>query len=234
MEIKILSAGAVKPALTKIIDAFQGETAHAANVQFATAPAILNGINGGAAVDVVIAPPNVLDQLVKAAKVAAGTRVMLGRIGVGVMVREGATLPQIAAVDEFKEALLGAESLVYNQASSGTYLETLFDRLGIAAQLVAKTTRYPDFAAVLEHVSKGTGREVALGATTVIIENAGKGTTFAGPLPDEIQNYTAYESAVLTACKSIEAAQEFMRYLTLAQAKQQFAAAGIGDTPSRN
>ena len=227
MEIKILSAGAVKPALTKIIDAFQRETAHEANVKFATAPAILNGINGGATVDVVIAPPNVLDQLVKAAKVAAGTRVMLGRIGVGVMVREGATLPQITTVDEFKEALLGAESLVYNQASSGTYLETLFDRLGIATQLAAKTTRYPDFAAVLDHVSKGTGREVALGATTVIIESAGKGMTFAGPLPEEIQNYTAYECAVSTACNSIEAAQEFMRYLTLPEAKRQLIAAGI-------
>ena len=112
------------------------------------------------------------------------------------MVREGATLPQIATVDEFKDALLGAESLVYNQASTGTYLETLFDRLGIAAQLAAKTTRYPDFAAVLDHVSNGKGREVGLGATTVIIENDGKGVKFAGPLPEEIQNYTAYESAV--------------------------------------
>jgi molybdate transport system substrate-binding protein len=227
MEIKILSAGAVKPALTKIIDAFQRETAHEAKVKFATAPAILNGINGGETVDVVIAPPNVLDQLVKAAKVAAGTRVMLGRIGVGVMVREGATLPQIATVDEFKEALLGAESLVYNQASSGTYLETLFDRLGIAAQLAAKTTRYPDFAAVLDHIGKGNGREVALGATTVIIEHAGKGMTFAGALPEEIQNYTAYECAVSTSCNSIEAAQEFMRYLTLPEAKRQLIAAGI-------
>ena len=152
---------------------------------------------------------------------------MLGRIGVGVMVREDATLPQIATVDEFKEALLGAESLVYNQASTGTYLETLFDRLGIAAQLAAKPTRYPDFAAVLDHVGKGNGREVGLGATTVIIENTGKGMTFAGPLPEEIQNYAAYECAVLTACNSIEAAQEFMRYLTLPEAKRQLKAAGI-------
>lgn len=227
MELEILSAGAVKPALTKIIDAFQRETAHEANVKFATAPAILNGINGGETVDVVIAPPHVLDQLVKAAKVAGGTRIMLGRIGVGVMVREGATLPQIATVDEFKEALLGAESLVYNQASSGTYLDTLFDRLGIAAALAAKTTRYPDFAAVLDHVSKGNGREVALGATTVIIENTGKGVKFAGPLPEEIQNYTAYESAVSTACESIEAAREFMRFLSLPQTKRHLADAGM-------
>ena len=143
------------------------------------------------------------------------------------MVRDGATLPQISTVDEFKEALLGAESLVYNQASTGTYLETLFDRLGIAAQLSVKTARYPDFAAVLDHVSNGKGREVGLGATTVIIENAGKGMQFAGALPEEIQNYTAYESAVLTACQSIKAAQEFIGYLILPKARRQLAAAGI-------
>ncbi len=228
MEISILSAGAVKPGLTKIIAAYHRKTAHEVRVKFATAPAILNGINGGETVDLVIAPPSVLDPLVKSAKIKAGTRVTLGRIGVGVMVREDATLPQIATVEEFEGVLLRAESLVYNQASTGTYLDTLFDRLGIAAQLAAKTTRYADFAGVLDHVSHGKGREVGLGATTVIIENTGKGVQFAGALPEEIQNYTAYESAVLTACKSIEAAQEFMRYLTLAQAKQQFAAAGIG------
>jgi molybdate transport system substrate-binding protein len=228
IEVKILSAGAVKPGLTRVIDAFHRETTHEAKVRFATAPAILNAINGGETIDIVIAPPNVLDQLVETAKVPAGTRVMLGRIGIGVMVREGATLPHIATVDEFKEALLSAESLVYNQASTGTYLETLFDRLGMSAQLAARTTRYADFAAVLDHVSNGKGREVGLGATTVIIENAGKGVKFAGALPEEIQNYTAYESAVLTACKSIEAATEFMHFLTLPEAKRQLIAAGIG------
>ena len=184
MEIKLLSAGAVKPGLTKVIDAFQRETAHEAKVKFATAPAILDAIDGGAAVDVVIAPPNILDQLDASAKITAGARVTLGRIGVGVLVRQGAALPQIATVEEFKNAVLGAESLVYNQASTGTYLETLFDRLGIAAQLAAKTARYADFAAVLDHVRNGNGREVGFGATTVIIENAGKGVQFAGALPE--------------------------------------------------
>jgi len=227
--IKILSAGAVKPGLTNVIDAFQRETAHEVKVKFATAPAILSEINGSETVDVVIAPPAVLDELVTSAKVAAGARAALGRIGVGVMVRDGATLPQIATVDEFKETLRSADSVVYNQASTGTYLEALFDRLGIGAELKAKSVRYPDFAAVLDHVRRGKSGEVGLGATTVILENSGKGVKFAGPLPAEIQHYTEYAATLMSMADSAARAkaQQFVSYLASPKAKSLFAAAGI-------
>ena len=71
------------------------------------------------------------------------------------MVSHCRTFPTI---DGFKQSLLGAESVVYNQASTGTYLETLFESLGIGASIRDKATRYPDFAAVLDHVSKGKGQ----------------------------------------------------------------------------
>src|SRR5215831_18221517 len=74
----------------------------------------------------------------------------------GVMVRESAPLLKIATTNDFKQSLLSAQSVVYNQASTGIYLEKLFDRLGIVEQVKAKTTRYPDAAAVLGHISKGT------------------------------------------------------------------------------
>ena len=225
--MKILSAGAVKPGLTKVIDAFRHDTGCAAEVSFATAPAILEKINASETVDIVVAPQNALDQLAKAGRIPAADRVTLGRIGVGVMVRAGASLPRITSVDEFRDSLLGAESIVYNQASTGIYLETLFDRLGIGAEVRAKSTRYPDFAAVLEHVSKGTGHEIGLGATTVIIENSHKGVAFAGPLPAAIQNYTAYAAAIVSNGGAGEIARQFVSYLSSAQAKSLLSAAGI-------
>lgn len=226
-EIKILSAGAVKPGLTKVIDAFRRDTGSDVKVSFATAPAILEQINGGQAVDIVVAPENAFDQLAKAGELRAADRVTLGRIGVGILVREGAPLPQISTVDEFKQSLLGAESIVYNQASTGIYLETLFDRLGIGAEVRAKSTRYPDFAAVLDHVRHGKGHEIGLGATTVIIENSHKGVTFAGPLPAVIQNYTTYAAAMIPNSDSPELAQQFLSYLSSSSARSLLAAAGI-------
>jgi molybdate transport system substrate-binding protein len=223
----VLSAGAVQPGLVKVIDAFRRETGHDVKVAFATAPVIRKRLGDGEMVDVVIAPPAVLDELVKAGKADAAVRVPVGRIGIGVMVRDRAPVPKIATVDEFKQSVLSAEALVYNQASTGIYLEALFDRLGIGEQLKAKTTRYSDFAPVLDHVSKGKGDEIGLGATTVIIEGESKGLKFVGPLPEEIQNYTTYAATLVTIGVARDAALALVRYLTTPAAKAIFAAAGI-------
>ena len=224
--INVLSAGAVQPGIVKVIEAFRNASPHHVKITFATAPAILKRVDGETP-DVVIAPPAVLDELVNAGKATPADRVTVGRIGVGVMVRDGAPQPKIATVDEFKQALLSAESVVYNQASTGIYLEKLFERLGIAEHLKTKTVRYPDAAAVLDHIRKGKGDEIGLGATTVILEGENKGLTFVGPLPPEIQNYTIYAATVVNAGSASEAAREFVRYLTAPVAQKVFAAAGI-------
>jgi molybdate transport system substrate-binding protein len=224
-EINVLSAGAVAPGMVKVINAFRRETANDVKITFATAPAILKRVYEETP-DVVIAPPAVLDELVKVGKATSADRVTVGRIGVGLMVRGDAPLPMIGTIEEFKQSLLTAKSVVYNQASTGIYLEKLFERLGIVEHLKTKTVRYPDAAAVLDHVCKGKGDEIGFGATTVIIEGESKGLKFVGPLPPEIQNYTTY-AAVLTAGFAQEAAREFVRFLTGPVAQKVFAAAGI-------
>jgi molybdate transport system substrate-binding protein len=228
-EIRVLSAGAVQPGLVKVIDAFRRETGDDVEVVFATAPAIRKRLSSGETADLVIAPPDLFDELEKTG--TAADRNAVGRIGVGVMVRHGAPLPKIATVNEFKQSLLEAGSIVYNQASTGIYLENLFDRLGISEPLKAKTTRYADFAAVREHVGKGAGNEIGLGAITVIIESASKGVKFVGPLPTEVQNYTTYVAVVIATSPVRDVAVALLRYLTSPEAKTIFTAAGIEPLP---
>jgi molybdate transport system substrate-binding protein len=226
-EVSVLSAGAVAPGVVKVIDTFRRETGHGVKVTFATAPAITKRASESESVDVVIAPPAVLDEWARAGKAIAADRVTIGRIGVGVMARIGAPLPKIATVDELKQSLLSAESVVYNQASTGIYLEKLFDRLGIGDQLKAKSTRYPDAAAVLNHIGNGKGYEIGLGATTVIIEGQSQGLQFVGPLPAEIQNYTTYAATVTMNGAASGAARELIRYVTGPAGKKLLSAAGI-------
>lgn len=222
-ELTILSAGAVKPGLTKVIEAYERDTRRQVGVSFATAPAIRKRFSEGECADIVIAPPNVLAEL--AGKLSNDPRVIVGRIGVGVLVRQSAPLPDVATVDQLKESLRSAGSVVYNQASTGMYLEALFERLGLGPELKAKSARYADFAAVLDHVSRGRGNEIGFGATTVIIENQSRGVRFAGPLPSGIQNYTQYAAAMTGTAG--ESAKDFMDYLASAAAKSLLAAAGI-------
>jgi molybdate transport system substrate-binding protein len=46
-------------------------------------------------------------------------------------VRPGAPVPAMATKDDMKKALLEADSVVFNRASSGLYLEKLFRQMGI-------------------------------------------------------------------------------------------------------
>src|SRR5258706_939559 len=152
--IKLLSAGAVKPALVNAIARFHDTSAVAVSISFATGPEIRQRLLAGEAFDVVIAPKDVIDGLARAEKIATANRVTLGRIGVGVMIRNEMSMPNIATVESVRQALLNADSIVYNQASTGIYVANLFDRLGIAAQVKNLIKRHAEYSAGLDPIRK--------------------------------------------------------------------------------
>jgi len=224
-EITVLSAGAIQPGLAAAAAAFEKQTGHAVKITYATAPQIAARVGGGETFDVVIAPPAVLDELANAGKL--GDRLSVGRVGVGVAVRAGAPVPDISSAEALKRSLLAAESLVFNRASTGMYVETLLKNMGIYEQVEGKTTRYADGTAVHEHVLKGQGREMEFGAIPDILLHRDEGLRLVGPLPAEVQNYTSYAAAPMTAAPSAEVARTFVRFLGSAAAKALFTASGI-------
>jgi molybdate transport system substrate-binding protein len=155
--------------------------------------------------------------------------VNIGRVGVGVAVRNGGNAPNISSTDALKKSLIDADSIVFNRASTGLYIEGLLKQLGLDAMAAPKTTRYPDGAAVMEHVLHGQGRELALGAITEIRLVRDRGLQFVGPLPAPLQNTTAYLASP-TRVPPAEAAQALLRALDSADARATYSAAGIAPT----
>src|SRR6266702_858914 len=200
-EIRVLSAGAVEPGLRAAAAAFKKQSGHDVNITFNTAPEIRKRIGGGDA----------LDEFAGTGKVAAD-RASLGRVGLGVAVRPGAAVPDISSADALKRSVLQADSIVFNRASSGIYFENLLKKMGIYEQVEARTTRYPDAAAVMEHLLKGKGREIGFGPVTEILQHREKGLKLVGPLPPEVQNYTSYSAAPTTAAANSELARVVVRY----------------------
>jgi molybdate transport system substrate-binding protein len=225
-ELSVLSAGAIEPGLKNVIAAFEKETGHKVRLQFNTAPALRKRITDGEAWDVLIAPPSVLDELGQSRKLGT-ERVSVGRVGMGVVVRPGAPVPDIGSVASLQQALRQSESLVFNRASTGLYLESLLRKMGLWTELEARTTRYPDGAAVLDHVLQGRGREIGFGAMTEILLYRDKGLRLVGPLPAEVQNYTSYSGTVMDGAKDPQLALGFVRYLASPQGRSLFVAAGI-------
>jgi len=226
-EIKVLSGGAVEPGLEAFAHRVRRDTGHELKIQYNTAPQIAKHLASGDVYDILIAPPGVIEAAIKEGKVIADTRVPVGRVGAGVIVRIGAPAPDIRTADALKQALLGADSVVYNTASTGIYLEKLFGKMGIAEQLKARATRYATGAAVLEHVIKGKGNEIGFGAITEIKMYEAKGLTFVGPLPADIQNYTSYDAVLMTGAPSVDAARAVMRRLAAPAAKAAFVSGGV-------
>jgi molybdate transport system substrate-binding protein len=228
-EIRVLSGGAVEPGVRPVIAAFEKASGHTVALRFATAPQIRQRIEAGERFDVVIAPPAVLDAL--AARLAAepAQRVPIGSVGLGVAVRPGAPVPDLSSAEAFRRALLEADSLVFNRASTGLYFEGLLKQLGIEAEAAAKTTRYADGASVMEHVLHGRGRELGIGAVTEIVLVRERGLQFVGPLPAALQNLTPYAASATSASPPAEV-RDLLRQLASPDATAAYTAAGIATT----
>jgi molybdate transport system substrate-binding protein len=226
-EVRVLSAGAPEPGLRPAVAAFERASGHTVKLTFATAPQIRERAGTSVPFDVVIAPPAVLDDLDAAAKTAPdrARRVGIGRVGIGVAVRPGVPRPDIATTAAFTQALRDADSVVYNRASTGLYIETLLKRLNLDLQ--AKTTRYPDGASVMDHVLRGQGREIGMGASTEILLKKDQGLVYVGPLPAELQNTTVYQAAAAAAPADAAAAQALLAHLANPASRAGYVAAGI-------
>ena len=224
-EITVLSGGAVEPGLNAAAAAFEKASGHSVKITYNTTPQMRKRVGGGDVFDVVIAPPAAIKDFAAAGKVEEGG-INVGRVGLGVVIRPGAPVPDISSADAIKRTVLEAESIVFNRASSGLYFESLLKKMGIYEQVEAKSARYATGAEVMEHTLKGKGREVGFGPITEILQYKEKGLRLVGPLPAEIQNYTSYTAVPMSAASNKTAAQEFVRFLGAA-GKPLFVAAGI-------
>lgn len=225
-EITVMSGGAVEPGLKAAAAAFEKQTGHKVNITFNTTPQMRKRVASGDTFDVVIAPPAAVKEFAAAGKVEAGG-VNIGRVGSGVAVRPGAPVPAIAAGDDIKKAVLEAESVVFNRASTGLYFENLLKKMGVWEQVEPKAVRYATGAEVMKHALKGKGKEIAFGPITEILLEKEHGLVFVGPLPPDVQNYTSYIAVPMSAGQQKEVAQELVKFLGGPVGKPLFAAAGI-------
>jgi molybdate transport system substrate-binding protein len=216
-EVKVLTAGAFKQVLLAVVPAYEKETGNKVTVENDTVGALLKRIEAGAAFDVVIVSPSAVDDLAKNGKVVVGSRTNLARVGVGVVVREGAPRPDISSVDAFKRALLAAKSVAYIDpaagGSSGIFVDHLLDKLGIAAEIKPKA-KLIQGGAVADHIADGEA-EIGIHQISEILPV--KGVALVGPLPAEIQNYTVYAAGIGTNAKDAEAAKALIKLLAGAE-----------------
>jgi molybdate transport system substrate-binding protein len=141
----------------------------------------------------------------------AGSRVDLGRTGLGVAVRKGASPPDVSTTDALRAAFLAAPTVAYaDGGQSGIQFHAILAWLGIAEAMKSKLRPYPSGGAV-EGVARGDADLVVIGVSTIRSEPA---VTLVGWLPPELQNYIVFTASIGTAAKQPLAAQTLMNLLT--------------------
>lgn len=225
-DLALMSAGAVEAGLVKVMAEFQRTTDHVVNVQYGTGPQLTERLAAGQAADVLIAPANVMDQAVAAGRVVTATRVQVGRVGVGVMVHRNAKAPAIGSRDALKAAILAADRIVYTRGSSGQYIDTMLAALGVQDAVKGKLQQLANGEAAIDAIAAGSAGALGFGAITEIKAVEPK-VRLVGPLPDALQNLTAYDGAVRSGAREPEVAAAFLRFATTPAAKRLFLDGGV-------
>ena len=228
-ELKVLSAGAMQRGLITAAAKFKEHTGHQVQIRYATASELKKILTeSGAAADVILAPNPTLADLASAGKIAADTQKEIGGVGSAVLIRPDGPVPDISGMAAFKRSLTEADALVYNRASSGVYIDSMLKKIGVFDQIQSKIVRVDDGEAVAARIKQGHGKEFGFGGYTDVLHNQDAGDVkLVGPIPDEVQNYTMYSSALIAAAASPAPARAFLAYLETPEAQAIFLASGV-------
>jgi molybdate transport system substrate-binding protein len=223
-DLKVRATHAVLEVLDDLGPKFEKATGHRLSYSYDPARVIQRQIEGGAAFDVTVITRTSIEALAKQGKIAAGQTADLGHSGLGVVVRKGAPKPDISTVEAFKQAMLGAKSVIRStEGNSGLHVEGLLKRLGIEEQMKGKIRLGPS-GRVAEFVARG---EVELGVQQIPELLPVAGTEFVGPLPAEIQLYTLFAAAAAAQSREPAAARALVEFLTDPAAKSIIRSKGI-------
>jgi molybdate transport system substrate-binding protein len=104
-------------------------------------------------------------------------------------------------------------------------VEKMIQSLGLSDVLAARTQRFPNAESVMKQLIAGEPGDLAMGAPTAISLYTSKGLSYVGPIPAELQSYTAYGVALTPGASPM--AHKLMEYLATPEARKIFAAKGV-------
>jgi molybdate transport system substrate-binding protein len=197
-ELKVMSARAVNAAVSAIALEFSRESGCTVQFDFAPVGTLESRIANGETADVIILSEAAIAKLDKAGALVAGSARALGRMCIGVAVRDGATMPDLSTPEAFRALLVSSRAIAVSDpaigGTSAVYLPKLFERIGLTAELEPKLRRQKGGGGdVAECVARGDA-DIGITFISEILRIAG--VRVAGPLPDAYGNDTTYCAAI--------------------------------------
>jgi len=225
-DINVIAAGAVRGIIASMIDDYSKETGHKFNLTVGPTGQLRDAIASGKAADLVIVSAPLMAEMEKTGKIVPGSRIDLGRVGLGVVVREGSVLPDISTPEAVKAALIKANTIAYTDPKlGGTSVEQVMkfaEGFGIKDDVIRK--------GVISTGGNDAAAKVADGKADIAIvpitDIHAKEAKLVGPLPEPIQLWTVYSAAIPTSSADPAAGRAFVAAMTAPAMRDRWAKAG--------
>ena len=224
-KVRVLASNGVKAAMEELRPECERAIGRPVALQFSSTAALKKRIDAGEAFDVAILTSEATDDLVKAGKITAPSRAVLGRSELGIGMGAGAPKPDIHDADALKHALLGAHSVTYPQdGATRGFIEKMFERMGVAAEIKPKILLAPSSVAATESVAAGKADFVITLFSEIVPVH---GVEILGALPGEFQDHVTFVAAASTTANEAAKAKALVDFLAGPKTASVFKAKGI-------
>ncbi len=207
---------ATRSLLRELCDAYLAQSGVEVRIESVGGVDAAKRVQSGEAFDVVILASDAIDKLIASGHLAAGSRVDLVTSPISIAIKSGATRAMITPASRLKDSLLKAKSISYSTGPSGVYLAQLFEKMGIAEELKAKTIVLSPGIPVGSLVASG---EVEIGfqqrSELINLE----GIEVLGNLPDQVAYITTF-SAGIPSASSPASSKAIAQFVSFANSPQ--------------
>jgi molybdate transport system substrate-binding protein len=211
-ELHVMISDGMKTVVEEVTPQIERATGRKLAAQFNSSKNLRDKIQAGEPFDAAILTSDVLDDLIKQGKIAAGTRADISRTGLGMGVRAGAPKPEIATPEALKQTLLSAKSISFNPTgASAAHTYDMFARLGITDAVNSKL--------MLDAEAGRPQMNVAGGKAELVISLIPEikffpGVDLVGPILAEFQSYVNFSGGIATNAREPQAANALLQFIT--------------------
>ena len=212
-EIRVFSGGGPQAALQQLAPEFERATGHRLKLTFQLVTEIQRRLAAGEKADVILLPTPLLAATEKTVPLRAEGRIVLARVGIGAIVRQGTAVPDISTADAVIKMLLNARAIAVPDPStpSGGQIDRVLAQVGIADAVRPKRINKAAIAGGANLVASG---EADVGLYLVSEVQTAKGVTLAGLLPPPFQSFVVYGTAVPANNANPEPALAFVKFIS--------------------
>jgi len=209
--VHVLVSNGMKAAMEQLQPQCERAIGHPLAMQFHSTAAVKKQIEAGDEFDVTIITIEAIDDLTKEGKIAGETRANVARSELGIGIRTGAAKPDIHTAEALKQTLRDSKSITYPEdGASRGYIEKMFERMGIAAEVKPRIILAQGSGPATESVAQGKAAMViTLFSEIVPIP----GVEILGPLPGEFHYDIRFAAAVSNTTNNAAAAKALIAFL---------------------